>query len=49
MKRGKSQRPPPSAAAERYAIPEPEPIDPARIDAIAARHRLEILGPPLSA
>jgi quercetin dioxygenase-like cupin family protein len=32
-----------------YGIPEPEPIDPARVDAIAARHGLEILGPPLSA
>jgi hypothetical protein len=35
--------------AEYYGIPEPEAIDPARVAAIAARHGVEILGPPLSA
>jgi quercetin dioxygenase-like cupin family protein len=35
--------------ADYHAVPEPEPIDAARVDAIAARHGIEILGPPLTA
>jgi len=34
--------------AEYYGMPEPEAIDPAHAAAVAARHGLEILGPPLS-
>jgi quercetin dioxygenase-like cupin family protein len=35
--------------AESLTIPPAEPIDPERVGAIASRHALEILGPPLAA
>ncbi|SDI62726.1 Cupin domain-containing protein [Arthrobacter subterraneus] len=35
--------------AERRELPDPVPVDGAALAAIAARHQIEILGPPLSA
>ncbi|WP_223984626.1 hypothetical protein [Arthrobacter sp. NicSoilB8] len=36
------------APAARRELPEPEPIDGQALTAIAARHNIEIIGPPLT-